>query len=166
MGLSKVPASLGSPQMPLKPCVAWLHQGQVPWESLVPSPGHIKPVQLLVLLAGVSGSHGVMLATAMECIGLKVNWAASALTLTEQRGEISVWGKMLSLHALVQKQQNWLVCKTARDTLASPHLAEIVLKREKDGGYERVCMCRRPSTVCLPLPLPPFLSRGFTGIKN
>lgn len=106
MGLSKVPASLGSPQMPLKPCVAWLHQGQVPWESLVPSPGHIKPVQLLVLLAGVSGSHGVMLATAMESIGLKVNWAASALTLTEQRGEISVGGKMLSLHALVQKQQN------------------------------------------------------------
>lgn len=106
MGLCKVPASLGSPQMPLKPCVAWLHQGQVPWESLVPSPGHIKPVQLLVLLAGVSGSHGVMLATAMQSIGLKVNWAASALTLTEQRGEISVWGKMLSLHALVQKQQN------------------------------------------------------------
>ncbi|KAF4792337.1 hypothetical protein TURU_122489 [Turdus rufiventris] len=31
----------------------------------------MKPVQLLVLLAEVSGPHGVMLATAMECIGLK-----------------------------------------------------------------------------------------------
>lgn len=83
MGLSKVPASLGPPQLPLKSCVAWLPQGQVPWESLVPSPGHIKPVQLLVLLAGLSGPHGVVVAMAMKCIGLKVNWVASALTLPE-----------------------------------------------------------------------------------
>lgn len=59
-------------------------RGQVPWESLVPSPGHIIPMQLLVLFAGVSGPHGGMLAMAMECTGLKVNWVASALTLSEQ----------------------------------------------------------------------------------
>lgn len=64
--------------------MSWLHQGQVPCESLVPPPGHIKPLQPLVLLAGVSGPHGVMLATATERIGLKVNWVASALTLAEQ----------------------------------------------------------------------------------
>lgn len=84
MGLSQILASLGSPQLPLKSCMVWLHQGQVPWESLVPSPGQIKPLQLLVLLAGVSGPPGVMLAMAMECTGLKVNWVASALTLAEQ----------------------------------------------------------------------------------
>lgn len=84
MGLSQIPASLGSPQLPLKSCMAWPHQGQVPWESLVPS-GHIKPVQLLVLLAQVSGPHGVMLAMAMECTGMKANTQfASALTLAEQ----------------------------------------------------------------------------------
>lgn len=84
MGLSKVPASLGSPQLPLNSCVSWLHQGRVPCESLVPPPGHIKPLQPLVLLAGVSGPNGVMLAMAMEHTGLKVNWVASALTLAEQ----------------------------------------------------------------------------------
>lgn len=41
-------------------------------------------MQMLLLLAGVLGPHGVMVAMAMECTGLKVNWVASALTLAEE----------------------------------------------------------------------------------
>lgn len=78
----------------------------------------------------------------------------------------SVWGENAFTPCLGPEMAKLArVCKTARDTLASPHLVGIVLKTEKDRECERVCahecMWRRSSTACLPLPLPPFLCRGF-----
>lgn len=67
------------------------------------------------------------------------------------------------------------VCKTARDTLASPHLVGIVLKGEKDRRCERVCMlsaCAGEAARCASLcPYPPFFAEVsdhllFTGIEN
>lgn len=165
MGLGKVPASLGSPHLPLKWCVAWLHQGQVPWGSLVPSPGHIKPVQLL--LAGLSGPHGAMLAMAVE------HWAEGKLVCQRShlgwavRGDLCEWENAFTPCLGPERAKPTHVCQTARwGHSGHSSLGRNCAKARESQRvwvcvHSRVCMCRRASTVGLPLPLPPFLCRGF-----
>lgn len=72
MGLSEVPASPGSPELPLKKSyISWLRQDRVPLRHLKPPPGHTKPRQPPALLADAAGAPGVTPARAAMHIRLE-----------------------------------------------------------------------------------------------